>query len=101
MIDAKVDHTVMNRKTFWGAFALAQIVGSLGVATGSPHGNPSALLLALIFLFPGSLLCWPVLDGLRIQTTVGPVIIASVLFNVVCWTIAGLSITRIRKAKSS
>jgi hypothetical protein len=91
----------MTHKTFWGVFALTQLVGSLGVATGSPHGNPFGLLLALIFLFPGSLLCWPILDKLAIQTTTGPVILASFLINVACWYVFALSLATLRRRKAN
>lgn len=89
----------MNRKILWGVIVFAQIVGALGFATGSPHGNPLGLLVAFIFLFPGSLLCWPILDKLAIQTTVGPVIITSVVVNVTCWLVFALSTARIRGRK--
>ena len=91
----------MNRKIFWGEFVFAQIVGALGFATGSPHGNPLRLLLAFIFLFPGSVLCWPILDKIRIQTSVGPVIITSVVVNAACWFLLAFSIKRIRRRKSN
>jgi hypothetical protein len=91
----------MTHKTFWGAFALTQLVGSLGLATGNPHGNPFGLLLALIFLFPGSLLCWPILDKLAVHTTTGPVILVSFLINITCWTIFALLLASLRRRKAN
>lgn len=52
----------MNQKIYWGVFLLAQVIGTLGVLTGSPHGNPFGLIAAMIFLFPGSTLGLFVLD---------------------------------------
>ena len=86
----------MNRKVFWGIFPAAQLVGALGTLTGSPHGNPFGLLVAFIFLFPGSLLCWPLLDRLRIQTTGGPVIVCSLIVNLFCWYLLDRVIARVR-----
>jgi hypothetical protein len=89
----------MNRKVFWGIFVVTQLLGALGVATGSPHGNPFGLLIALIFLFPGSLLCLPILDKLAIQTGVGPIIVVSFLVDIVCWYAFALAATRIQRKK--
>jgi hypothetical protein len=90
----------MNRKILWGVIGFAQIVGALGFASGSPHGNPLGLLFGFIFLFPGSLLCWPILDKLAILTTGFPVIITAVVVNVALWLAFAFSTARIRGRKS-
>jgi hypothetical protein len=91
----------MNRKILWPLFVSAQIVGALGFATGSPHGNAFGLLIALIFLFPGSVLCLPILNTMAMQVNVGSVIIASVVVNVAFWFLLAFSITRIRGRRSN
>ena len=86
----------MKWRTFWGIFAVTQLVGALGLGTGSVHGNPLGLLVGFILLFPGSTLCWLILDKLRVMTTGGPVITTSFLVNIVCWSALALAITHRR-----
>jgi hypothetical protein len=91
----------MNRKVFWGIFAATQLVGMLGVATGSPHGNPLGLVVAMIFLFPGSILGLFILDALAIPIGYGGIITASLLINVVCWYALALALRKIRGKKTN
>lgn len=90
----------MNRKVFWVVFAVTQLVGALGLATGSPHGNPFGLVAMMIFLFPGSILGLWTLDKLGIQFGYVSILASSFLFNIVCWYMLALAITKIRGQKS-
>jgi hypothetical protein len=91
----------MNWKAFWVIFGLAQVVGAIGVLTGSSHGNPTGLLFALVFLFPGSVFCLLILETLGIGTTVGPIMVTSFLINVACWFAVALNVGRLRGKRSS
>ena len=91
----------VNRRVFWGVFAVTQLVGALGLATGSPHGNPFGLVAMLIFWFPGSILGFWTLDKLGIQFGYVSILVSSFLFNTVCWYVLALAITRIRSQKSN
>jgi hypothetical protein len=52
----------MNYKKYWAIFIVVQIVGAIGWATGSPHGNPVGLFLGLTFLFPETVVCLALLE---------------------------------------
>ena len=91
------------RRMFWGIFVAAQLMGVLGVATGSPHGNPLGLVFMMLFLFPGSILCWYAFEMLKIPP-VGDmmvrIIVTSFLINLPCWYILLLLVSKVRLRKS-
>ena len=83
----------MKWKAFWGIFIACQLVGALGLATGaSIHSNAFGLLLTLVFLLPGSLLCWVILDKLGVGTDFGPLLASCFLINLVSWSMLALVI---------
>jgi hypothetical protein len=83
----------MNWKVFWGIFIGFQLVGALGLASGaSIHATPYGLLLTLVFLLPGSLICWVILDSLGIGTDFGPLLVSCFLLNIVSWSMLALVI---------
>ena len=89
----------MNWKAFWTVFGLTQFLGSLGAATGSPHGNPLGLALMMILLFPGSTLCWWVLDVLRLTPTgnmTGRIILTALVINIACWCAFAVVVSKLR-----
>jgi len=93
----------MNRKVFWAMFVLTQFLGSLGAGTGSPHGNPLGLILMMVFLFPGSIVCWYVFEGIGLppvgnMTT--RIILTSFVINLACWYVFGLVVSRVRGKKT-
>jgi hypothetical protein len=91
----------MNLTKYWGAFALTQLLGSLSLATGSPHGSPLGLIAATAFLFPGSILGLLALDKLGIQFGYVSILASAFLVNIVCWCAIALAITSIRKKNSN
>jgi hypothetical protein len=91
----------MNQRMFWGVFSVTQLLGSLSLATGSPHGNPLGLLAATVFLFPGSILGLFALDKLGIQFGYVSILVSAFLVNVVCWYAFALAITSIRDKTQS
>jgi hypothetical protein len=83
----------MNWKAFWGIFIACQLVGALGFATGgSIHGNPLGLLFAMVFLLPGSILSFLILDKLGVGTDLGPLLVSCFIFNLVSWSMLALVI---------
>jgi hypothetical protein len=90
----------MKRRAFWGIFAVAQLVGTLGVLTGSPHGFAVGLIIAMIALFPGSILCLFLLDFLGVGVDYGSILVTVLPINLVCWYVAELIIMKIRAKKS-
>jgi hypothetical protein len=70
----------MNGKMFWGMFAVTQLLGSLSLATGSPHGNPIGLAAGMVLLFPGSIFAVFAIDKLGIQAGYISILVSAVLF---------------------
>jgi hypothetical protein len=91
----------MNGKMFWGMFAVTQLLGSLSLATGSPHGNPIGLVAAMVLLFPGSILGVFALDKLGIQAGYIAILVSAVLFNIICWYGFSLAVNKYSRRKSS
>ena len=86
---------------FWGMFAVTQLLGSLSLATGSPHGNPIGLAAAMVLLFPGSILGVFALDKLGIQAGYIAILVSAVLFNIICWYGFSLAASKYSRRKSS
>ncbi len=42
----------MNQRVYGKTFAVAQLLGSLSLVSGSPHGNPLGLIAAMVLLSP-------------------------------------------------
>jgi hypothetical protein len=90
---------VRKQRLFWRIFAVAQLVGVLGVATGGPHGFALGLIIASVALFPGSILCVLLLDFLGVNFGYGSLLVTSFLINLVCWYAVELAMTKIRGKK--
>ena len=90
----------MSLKRFLIILLIAQVLGVVGLLTGSPHGNPIGLVVALVFLFPGSIASIFILDKLGIQSGVAPIVSVSLLVNVVVWLTLALLIRKVRNRKS-
>ena len=91
----------MNGKMFWGMFAMTQLLGSLSLATGSPHGNPIGLVAAMVLLFPVSILGVFALDKLGIQAGYIAILVSAVLFNITSWYGFSLAANKCSRRKSS
>ena len=91
----------MNRKKFWGIFAATQVMGTLGVLTGSPHGFAVGLVIAAIALFPGSILCLFLLDFLGVDFGTWRILVTALPINLVCWYAVRLTVRKIRGEKST
>jgi hypothetical protein len=90
----------MKRATFWGIFAATQLLGALGLATGSPHGNPLGLVVAMVLLFPGSILGLLALDRLGINFVYTSILLSAFPINIVFWYVFALALARIRAKHS-
>jgi hypothetical protein len=82
-------------------FAVTQLLGSLSLVTGSPHGNPIGLVAAMVLLFPGSILGVFVLDKLGIQTGYISILVSAALINIICWYGFSLAAIKYSRRKSS
>ena len=67
---------------------------------GSPHGFALGLVAAMIFLFPGGILCLFLLDFLRVNAGYVSILVAALPINILGWYAAELAITKIRSKKT-
>lgn len=86
---------------FWGLFAVTQLLGSLGLATSSPHGNPVGLIAAMVLLFPGSILGLLALDKLGVQFGYIAILVSAVTVNIICWCGFSLAAKKYSRRKST
>jgi len=91
---------MLNRRKFWGVFALTQLLGSVSLVTGSPHGNPVGLIAATALLFPGSILGLLVLDKLGIQFGYTSILMSAALVNIICWYCFAVVLRKYSRRKS-
>ena len=86
----------MKRATFWSIFAVTQLLGALGLATGSPHGNSLGLFAAMVLLFPGSILGLFALDRLGINFGYTSILLSAFPINIIFWCAFAFALARIR-----
>jgi len=90
----------MTLKKFLSILLMAQVLGVVGLLTGSPHGNPIGLIAAFVLLFPGGIASSFILDRLGIQFGVLPIVTVSLLVNIVVWFPLAVLIQKARSRKS-